>query len=470
VAPDGEAPITGPQLGGEREGVRTLLGDPRRAVVKLAVPMIIAMFVQTVYNLVDALWVSGLGADALSALGFFFPFLFMAMALSTGLGTGSASAISRRIGAKDKKGADNVAVHTMVIVVLLAVTFSIPLFAYARPIFGAIGAGRTTDMAVSYAKVMFAGIIILFFTNVANAILRAEGDARRAMYAMVLGSGLNIVLDPIFIYTMGLGVAGAAWATIISMSITSGLLVHWLFVKADTYVSFEFGDFRFSPEIIKDIFKVGLPASVQQLSMSLTMLVLNVIIVRVGGTDGVAVYSTGWRVVTIAILPLLGIATAVVPVTGAAYGARAFKKLEDTHSYAWKLGLAIEGIIATATFILAPSITAVFTQSPGAARIAHDLTLFLRIACFFYPGAAFGIASSAVFQGTGKGVNSLIATLLRTVILTPPLAYLLAVPLGMGLPGIWWGLVVANLAGTVVAFTWVKSHINRLTAFSPGAT
>ncbi|MCK5031737.1 MAG: MATE family efflux transporter, partial [Thermoplasmatales archaeon] len=128
----------------ETEGVKTLLGEPKKAVLKLAIPMIIAMSATTIYNLVDALWVSGFGADffsaadvaevgtvALAAVGFVLPFFMMIMAISTGLGVGGGSAISRRIGAKDKEGADNVAIHTMIITMLVAIVFTLALFFFA---------------------------------------------------------------------------------------------------------------------------------------------------------------------------------------------------------------------------------------------------------------------------------------------------------------------------------------------------
>ena len=448
----------------ETEGVKTLLGDPKKAIIKLALPMVAAMLAHTVYNLVDAIWVSGLGADALSAVGFFFPFFFMAMAIATGLGLGGGSAISRRIGARDKMGADAVAVHTIIIMLLAAVVFTIPLFIFAENILLRLGAGRTIGMALSYAKIMFAGTTIVFFVHIAATILRSEGDARRAMFAMTLGSGMNIVLDPIFIYTLRLGVAGAAWATILSLFVTSVILFKWLFLKKNTYISFSFRGFRFKREIVRDIFRVGLPASAQQLSMAFTMLIINLILVRVGGTDGVAVYTTGWRVATIAILPLLGIATAVVSVSGAAFGQRAFTKLNAAFMYALKIGVFIEVFIAISTWLLSPQITAMFTQAEAAARIADDLVVFLRIMCLFYPAAAFGMFSSSVFQATGKGVNALIVTIIRTVLLTPALSLVFAFILDMGLVGIWLGIVGGNTVGAAVAFFWAKAHIRSLMA------
>ncbi len=446
----------------ETEGVKTLLGEPKRAIIKLALPMIVAMSVQTIYNFVDAIWVSGLGADALSAVGFFFPFFFMTMAVATGIGLGGGSAISRRIGARDKKGAGNVAVHTVVIMLLAAILFTIPLFIFAERIFILLGAGRTIAMTVSYARVMFVGTLIIFFVNIANAILRSEGSVKRAMVAMVLGAVINIVLDPIFIYTFGLGVAGAAWATILSLFITSLLLFNWLFLKKDSYVSFSFRKFRFNREIVRDIIRVGLPASAQQLSMAFTMLVTNLILVRVAGTDGVAIYVTGWRVATIAILPLLGIATAVVSVSAAAYGQGAFKKINIAFVHALKVGVIIEVVAGIAIFLLAPQITAMFTRAQGASRIASDLIVFLRIMCFFYPAVAFGMFSSSMFQGVGKGMNALIVTIIRTVLLTLLFTMLFAFVLGMGLMGVWFGIVMGNTIGAAVAFLWARAYIAKL--------
>lgn len=446
----------------QTRGVKILLGEPKKAIFKLALPMIIAMLMQTIYNFVDAIWVSGLGADALSAVGFFFPFFFAIMALAMGLGVGSGSAISRKIGAKDKAGADSIAVHTIIIMLLIAVIFTIPLFIFAEKIFFRLGAGRTIDMAVSYARIMFAGSIIVFFTSTANAILRSEGDARRAMIAMIFGAGINIILDPIFIYTLKLGVAGAAWASILSMSITSLMLFNWLFLKKNTYISFSFHGFRFKREVLKDIFKVGLPASAQRLSMSLTMLVMNLILVRIGGTDGVAIYFTGWRVITMALLPLFGVATAIVSITGAAFGQRDFKKINTVFMYTLKIGIIIEVLIAIALFLLSPHITAIFTRAEGAVRIADDLMIFLKIMSLFYPLVVLGMFSSAMFQGAGKGMNALIVTIIRTVVLTSLFVLIFAFTLGMGLLGVWFGIVIGNIIGATVAFLWAKAYIRSL--------
>lgn len=460
----------------QTKGVKTLLGEPKKAIIKLSIPMIIAMSSHTIYNLVDALWVSGFGREfftdkiiqnvgpsALAAVGFVLPFFMMVMAISTGIGIGGGSAISRRIGAKDKTGADNVAIHSIIIIILLSIIFTLVLFTTSKTIFSAIGAANTISLATSYGNIIFAGSIFIFFTQVAYAILRAEGDANRSMYAMMFGAGLNIILDPIFIYTFEMGLVGAAYATVLSMAITSFILIYWLFLRKDTYVSFHFKDFTFKKDIIKDIFKVGLPASIQQLSMSITMLIIiRIITLQNANEIGVAAYNTGWRVVMIAILPLLGIATAVTSVTGAAYGSKLYQKLNIAYLYAIKIGVLIEIICAIFIFTFAPSIASIFTTSSNALQLNIYLIDFLRITSLFYPGAAFGIATSAMFQGTGKGVYSLITTLLRTIILTVFLSLLFTFVFQWGLTGIWWALVIANLIGSLIGIIWGKLYVNNL--------
>jgi len=446
----------------ETKGVKTLLGDPKKAIIQLAIPMIVAMSVQTIYNFVDAIWVSGLGADALSAVGFFFPFFFMIIALATGLGVGGAAAISRRIGARDKSGADHVAAHTMVMMFLIAIAVTIPFFFLIDSIFARMGAAQVRPLATSYARIMFLGTVVIFFAQVASALLRAEGDVRRAMYAMMAGAGLNIILDPVFIYTLRMGVPGAAWASVISMSVSSFVLFYWVCIKQDTYIAIRLRGFHFNRDILYDILRVGVPASIMQITMSLSIFVLNLIAVKVGGTDGVAVFTTGWRVTMFASLPLLGMATAVTSVTGAAFGARAFTKLDTGYMYAIKIGIFIELPVAILTFLFAGQITSLFTMSREAVRIAHDLIVFVRTMWIYYPAAAFGILSSAMFQGIGKGIYSLTITIIRTIVLVAPLAYLLAVLLDLGLPGVWWGIIIGNTLGAAIAFSWARYTIRRL--------
>ncbi len=456
-------------LQNQTKGVKALLGDPKKAILTLSLPMIVAMVVQTLYNLINRIWVSGLGTEAAAAVGFAFPLLFMGTAIATGLGVGGGSAISRKIGAKDKKGGDIAAVHTLIFMVIVALAYAIPLFVFAEDIFRLIGAGEATATASLYARIIYSASIVWFFTSIATALLRSEGDAKRSMLAMILGGILNAVLDPIFIYVFGWGVPGAAIASVISMCVSALLLFYWLFFKKNTFLSFPFRGFHFDKQIIKDIFAVGFPASLLQLSMAIMLFLMNIIVEHISGTDGVAVFSAGWAVAMTASMPLLGMATAVVSVTGAAYGACEYKKLDIAHLYALKIGILIETSIAIATFIFAPFITHAFTTSPDMVHLGDEITTFLRIICIYYPATAFGMLSSSLFQGVGKGLYSLIVTILRTIILIVPLAWLFGVTLGWGLPGAWWGLVIANIIGSAITFIWAKLYVNSLLKSTPVA-
>ncbi|WP_406661528.1 MATE family efflux transporter [Methanolobus sp. ZRKC3] len=446
----------------ETSGLKTLMGDPKKAMIKLSLPMILAMSIQTLYNLVDTFWVSGLGADALAATGFVFPFFFITIALSNGLGMGAGAAISRRLGARDKNAADKVASNSMIMMLLLCLAFTVPFFVYSRELFLLVGAGKTVELAIAYGRIIFAGSIFIFFTNVANSILRSEGDTKRAMHAMIIGAVLNIILDPIFIYTFDMGIAGAAWATILSLAISSVPMFNWLFLKRDTYISFNFKNFRFEKDIIHDIFRVGVPASIEHSSMALSLIMLNLIVVLVDSTDGVAVYSVGWRVASIAIQPLIGIATAVITMAGFSYGARSFKKIDFIHIYATKIGFLIELVISLFTYFLAPQIAHIFTMSENAAHITDELIVLLRILCIFYPMISLGMMSSSLFQGTGKGMNSLASTIIRSLILAPLFAFLLGSRLDLGITGVWWGIVIGHIVGSLIPFIWARLYIAAL--------
>lgn len=444
------------------DGVGILLGDPEKAVIKLSIPIIVAMAVQTVYSLTDTFWVAGLGADALAAVGFAFPFFVIQMALTSGLGVGGGAAISRRIGARDKAGADNVAVHTFVIMLVFTVALTVIGLALVRDLFVYSGAGETTPLGVAYARVIFAGSFVFFFANVANSILRSEGDSKRAMQSMVLGSLLNVVLDPIFIYVLNMGVAGAALATVVSFASSGLLMFYWFFIKKDTYVSFVFHSFKFDMSIARDIFRVAIPSSIEQVALALTALIMNYIIVNVSNTDGVAVYATAWRITSIAVAPLIGISISIVSVSGAAFGERNYKKARSAFIYATRTGFLVEAAVAVAVYIFAPDIAAAFTQAENTAQIAPELIRLLKIMTVFYPAVAFGMLAASLFQGAGKGTSALTATLLRSLVLTPLFALLFAYTFGWGLLGVWWGLVMGTVIGSLITFVWAQVYLRRM--------
>ncbi len=445
------------------KGVQLLRGDPKKALVRLSIPMMIGMSVQTIYNLADGIWVSGLGPEALAAVGLFFPVFMGIIALAAGLGVGASSAIARRIGARDKEGADNVATHSVLLGLIVGIVIALTTLPLIDEILMAMGArGRTVELAVEYSRVLLAGAVVVVFNNVGNGILRGEGDANRAMYAMVLGFGLNIVLDPVFIYTFDFGVVGAAYATMVSMVITSLFIAYWLFIKKDTYVDISPKEFSPSREILKDILRVGLPSSLSQLSMSIAMFFLNRIAIMAGGENGVAVFTSAWRVTMLGIVPILGMAAATTSVTGAAYGERNVEKLEIAYLYAIKLAFMIELAVVAFIMLFAPQVAYLFTYSESAQVIKGDLISALRTLPVFLVLTPFGMMTSAMFQGIGEGEKSLLLTIFRTLVMQVGFAYIFVHYTTLGLRGVWIGIVIGNMVAAIVGFLWGRIRIGAL--------
>jgi putative MATE family efflux protein len=453
-----------PLLKKDTEGIAILTGDPKKAIIALSVPMIIAMLLMSTYNIVNAIWVAGLGADALAAVGFISPLFLILMGIGTGIGAGVASVISRRIGSGDRTGADNAAANSILITLAFSVVLTIPLIIFAEPIALLFGAGKTAGLAAEYGRVVFLGLVLILFTNIGYAILRAEGDTKRAMYVMGASAVLNMVLDPILIYTAGMGIAGAAWGMVISLMVVTVVMLYWFLIKRDTYINFSRQAFAPDKKTIDAILGVGLPASLEFLLMSILAIFINALLVTVAGTDAVAIYTAGWRVIIFAIIPIIAIGTSVISVAGAAYGARKYDRIRTIHTFAVLLGIGIALVISFLTWLFANQIAIIFSYSSESIHLAPEIAAFLGIMCLFYPFIPPGVMSGSVFQATGKGMTSLIMTTLRSLVFVAIFAYLLGITFGFGEHGIWWGIVAGDILGGLVSFIWARYYITRLIA------
>lgn len=447
----------------ETKGVKLLQGDPKKAIIKLSIPMIFAMLVQTLYNLVDGIWVAGLGPESLAAIGVFFPVFMVIIAISSGLGVGASSVISRKIGEKNKIHADIAASNSIFLSILLGIIFLIFFLIFIKPILNIIGTSEETlNLTLQYGYIILFSIPLLLFNNTANGILRGEGDAKKVMYAIATGSILNIFLDPIFIYVFKLGIKGAAYATLISILVSTILILYWLFFRKNTYLSIHIKNFKFHFHIVKDILSVGIPSSIAQISMSVAIFVLNVFAVKAGGDLGVAVFTSSWRIINFGTVPLIGIATAVTAVSGASYGQKDGNKLEIAHLFAIKFGLMISFFVTTSIMIFAPFIAKIFTYSSEGLLIYDSLVESLRILSLFLPGVPFGMFTSSMFQGIGQGIKSMIVTINRTIIMQVLFSYLYVFVFNLGLKGVWWGIVTGNATSAVITFIWGRATVKKI--------
>ncbi len=445
------------------KGVQLLLGDPRKALIRLSAPMMMAMFVQAFYNLADSIWVAGLGPAALASTGVFFPIFMVIVSFAAGISVGASAVISQQIGRNDKPKADEAATHSLLLGLILGAVMTVVFLLLIENILKLLNlSAEVHKLSVTYATIVLSGIVLLMFNNVANGILRGEGDTKRVMYAITLGSVLNIGLDPIFIYIFKLGVAGAAYATVLSIASSSFLIFNWIFLKKKTFVTISFRDFKYNNRTVTEILKIGIPSSLAQLTMSVVNFVLNVFVVRVAGDFGMAVFTAAWRLIDFARIPLIGIASAVTAIVGAAYGARDGHKLNEAHLFSIKFGELIGVGVLILIVVTAPQLALLFTYTQEGSQIYDDLVLAMRILSLFLPGIPFGMFTSSLFQGVGQAGKSLIVTILRTVVMQVIFCWLFAFVLDFGLVGVWLGIVCGNAIGSTITFVWGRSVVKNL--------
>ena len=442
--------------------VYIMLQNPKRALIKMSIPLIVSLLITSFYNLIDAVWVSGLGADALAGVGFFTPIFMILVGFGNGLGSGAAFAISKYLGEENKPKADNASVHSIILDIIVSLILTMALLVLLNPILNAMGAGQTIGYATDYGVIIILGSVFIIFSNALYGIFRGEGDTTRPMYAMIVSAILNMILDPIFIYYLNLGVKGAAIATIISSLFVILILLYWFYFKRDTYLRPNMINFKFKKEISTDIVKVGIPASIQLLNNAFFAAVFSALLAYVGSTDSVAVYSTGWRIVTIGTTPLLAIGTALISIIAANYGAKNYKNIQIAHRYAMKVSIVIAVIVMILTNLFAGDISSVFTSSGSSARIASELTAFLAWIVIYYPTMAVGVASTYVFQGIGKGLTAMFQTIMRETGFTIFFAVLFGVYLGYGVWGAWMGIVLGEIVSNNITMLWADWQIKKL--------
>jgi len=453
-------------LSNDSSNVDVMLGNPKRALLKMSLPLIVSLLISSFYNLIDAAWVSGLGADALAGVGFFTPIFMVLVGFGNGLGAGASFAISKYIGEENKLKADNASIHSILFDIIVSLILTIVLLVFLNPILKIMGAGQTINYAADYGMILLMGSIFIILSNALYGVFRGEGDSKRPMYAMIASAILNIILDPIFIYTLNLGVRGAAIATLISAVFVILILIYWFYIKKDTYLKPNLSNFNFNKDISRDIIKVGIPASIQLLNNAFFAAVFSALLVYVGSTDSVAVYSTGWRIVIISTTPLLAIGTALISVIAANFGAKNYKNIQIAHRYAMKVSLMLAVVVMVFTNVFAGEISSIFTSGGSSARISAELTSFIAWIVIYYPTMAVGVPSTYVFQGIGKGITAMFQTIMRETGFTIFFAVLFAVVLNYGVWGAWMGIVLGEIVSNNLTGIWVDLEIKKLLKFN----
>ena len=446
----------------KNSNIEMITGDPKKAINKLSLPIIASMFLIFANNIIDSIWVAGLGSEPLAALGYITPLFMILVGFGNGIGAGGNSLISRYIGAEDRHSANNAAIHNLILSVIISIIISIVFIFSMKPLLMMMGAESVIGYATEYGFIIFVWTFALLMPPIVGGAFRAEGDIKRATIPIALAAIINMVLDPIFIYTFNMGIAGAAWATALGPFISLLLMFYWIFVKRDTYLSYNLKDFTNDFSMYKDILVVGIPASLEQLVLSILTIFVNYMLTIVSGPVAVAVYTAGWRIINIGMLPAISVGTAAISVAGVAFGAKKYENLRVTARYAVKVALIASIIVCIILNVFANQIAFIFSYSENSAQLAPAIAGFLQIMCLFILYVPFGASAGNVFQGVGKGTISFLLTTFREFILVLIFAYLLGFVFNMGEFGIYCGMLLGGGIGSLICYACIELYINRL--------
>lgn len=444
------------------EQLELLQNNPKKAILDMSIPLVFSLLFMSFYNIIDRIWVAGLGAGELAAIGYVTPLFMIIIGLGNGFGAGVNSSMSRFIGASNFKQASNSAHHGLIIGIILSILIPLILLPFLQQILIAMGATEVLGYATSYAVIVIIGACAMIFNGILSSQLRAEGAIKKSTIVMVVGGLINIILDPIFIYTLNMNIAGAAYATVISSIISDLLGVYWIFIKKDTKIDYTLKNFKYTPKTMKDIISVGIPASTEEIVMSVVNMVLNAMLTMVATTSVVAAFTASFSILQIGMMPAIGVATASITLAGIAYGAKDFERLQFINNYSMKLGLVVSIIIAAIIYIFAPQIALLFSYSSASAGLNSMITDMLKILTLFIVGVPVGCVCGMMFQGIGKGLLSLGLTIIRELVLIVICAGILGLILSFGTDGILWGMIIGTALGSLIAYIVFEEYLGRL--------
>ncbi|WP_296797439.1 MATE family efflux transporter [uncultured Methanobrevibacter sp.] len=436
-----------------------IINQPKKAIIKLAVPLFICNLVILLNSFIDSVWIANYSYDAIAAIGFVSPLLVVLSGIANGLGAGSNSCISRYIGAKDYENAENAAVHSMIVSFVISVISTVFLFITLKSFLLLIGAGEVIEDALNYGYIIILASCTIFIPAMMSAIFRAEYAIKRATYPLIFSTVINMILDPIFIFILNWGVMGAALATVVSSTIALILMVYWMFIRKDNFLKVEMKTYKRNLGIYKDIFIVGIPTSVEQFVIFVSAVLMNYWLEILSGAIAVAAYTSSWRLISVGFSPLVAIGGAVLTVAGAAYGGRNLNNFKTTLNYGLKLELISSIIIWACLFIFAGPISTLF--APANSALSIKIISSLKILSFFMIFLPFTVITCNIFRSMGKGIISLILTIFNSAFCATFFTWLFGFGFKLGETGIFIGFTFGMSFGSIILYLFLTYYVKR---------
>ena len=430
-----------------------------RLLFKMSFPMMLSMLIQALYNVVDSIFVAMVSETALTAVSLAFPLQNLLIAAAVGTGVGVNSLLSRRLGEGRTEEANAVASSALFLALALSVIFiAIGLF-LAKPFLALFtDSSELLELSASYSRICLIISFGCMFSITIEKLIQATGNSVQPMTMQLTGAIMNIVLDPVFIFFFGLGVNGAAIATVLGQ--IGSMVLAFIFLKKNSYITIRLKDIRPKAKIIGEIYQVGLPTIIMNSIGTVMVSVINAILIGFSAT-AVSVFGVYFKLQSFVFMPVFGLNNGIIPILGFNYGARNRKRMTAT----MKLGLVVAltiMILGTLLFQLFPSeLLSLFSASEEMYAIGIPA---LRIISLCFIPAAISIILISSFQATGFGLASMMVSIIRQLLVLCPAAFILS--RFFGINGVWASFALAECFGlmfSVIFFIHVyKTRIRNL--------
>jgi putative MATE family efflux protein len=428
-----------------------------KALLHLSLPIIIAHFFQTLYNLADAFWLGKVGKTALAAPTISFNILFIVIAIASGLGVGGTTLVGQYKGAGKEDKVSATAGNTFMLIGLISLGLSILGFIFSPQLLRLLQTPADAfPETLNYMRIMFIGVPFIFGFYVYRGLMQGYGDTVTPMKIVAVTVVLNVALDPLLIFGVGpfpkLGVVGAGVATVFSQFLASltGIL---LLSRGKKGIKMGFESFRFNADIIRSIFKIGIPISISQTGTSLGFTLL-IGIVNTFGTSVIGAFGVGNRIINILVMPAMGLAQGSSTMVAQNIGADQVDRAESSVWTAVWMNSAAIVIFTTLLTFFGGYVTRFFINDPEVIEIGHR---FFRITSYSVLLFSVMMVFTGAFQGSGHTMPVFVMQMIRLWGLRIPLVVLFTKVLNYGDNGIFWGMTLSNLIITLLAFLWFKS-------------
>ncbi|NLK00840.1 MAG: MATE family efflux transporter [Clostridia bacterium] len=430
-----------------------------KLLIEFSIPAIVGMLVNALYNVADRIFIgNGVGSLGIAGITVGFPMMIIIMAFGMLIGMGATALISIRLGEEKIEEAELIMGNAMVLLILLSVALSAIGYMFMDPLLKLFGASKAVlPYAREYIRVILLGTVFSSIGFGMNNFIRAEGNPRIAMFTMLIGAFLNIILDPIFIFVLGMGMSGAAIATIISQFVSAAWVLYYFF-SPSSLLKIRKKNLKLDSAIIARTIAIGSAPFAMQLASSLLFVVFNNSLRVYGGDVAISGMGVVNSVSALLIMPVIGISQGAQPIIGFNYGAKQYDRVKE----ALKLAIIFATIVVCLGFVISmafPSqIMSLFNKGD------HELIAFgskaLRIFLLLLPVIGFQIAGSGYFHAVGKPRQAMFLSLSRQVLILIPL--ILILPRFYGLYGILFAAPISDLAATILTAVFLANEMSVL--------